>query len=147
MTTSTVGRPSVGWMATGMPRPLSTTRTPPSGEQRDLDVVAVAGEGLVDGVVDDLVDQVVQAALTGGADVHAGALAHRLEPLEHRDRAGVVPAVAVLEVFVVLDGVVLCSATGGGAPQALTRDGGRRPNFTGSDHSMTLEFQAQMRQE
>ena len=30
MTTSTVGRPSVGWMATGMPRPLSTTRTPPS---------------------------------------------------------------------------------------------------------------------
>ena len=50
-------------------------------------------------------------------------------------------------VFVVLDGVVLCSATGGGAPQALTRDGGRRPNFTGSDHSMTLEFQAQMRQE
>ena len=30
MTTSTVGRPSVGWIATGMPRPLSTTLTAPS---------------------------------------------------------------------------------------------------------------------
>ena len=32
------------------------------GEDRDLDRVAVAGEGLIDGVVDDLVDEVVQAA-------------------------------------------------------------------------------------
>ena len=30
MTPSTVGLPSVGWMSTGMPRPLSSTRTPPS---------------------------------------------------------------------------------------------------------------------
>ena len=52
--------------------------------------VAVAGQRLVDGVVDDLVDQVVQAALAGGADVHAGALADRVETLEDGDRAGVV---------------------------------------------------------
>ena len=58
--------------------------------QGDVDGVGVAGEGLVDRVVDDLPDEVVQAALAGGADVHAGALADRLEPLEHRDRAGVV---------------------------------------------------------
>ena len=41
--------------------------------QRHLDVVAVAGERLVDGVVDDLVDEVVQPARTGRSDVHARA--------------------------------------------------------------------------
>ncbi len=60
------------------------------GEQRDLDPVAVPGQRLVDRVVDHLVDQVVQAALAGRADVHARALADRLEPLEHLDVAGVV---------------------------------------------------------
>ena len=60
------------------------------GQQGDVDGVGVAGEGLVDRVVDDLPDQVVQAALAGGADVHAGTLADRLEPLEDGDRAGVV---------------------------------------------------------
>ena len=65
------------------------------GPQREHDAVAVAGERLVDGVVDDLGDQVVQAALTGRADVHAGPLADGLEALEHRDRRGVVVAVDV----------------------------------------------------
>ena len=60
------------------------------GEQRDVDGVAVAGERLVDGVVDDLVDEVVQAALAGGADVHAGALADGLETFEDGDVARVV---------------------------------------------------------
>ena len=60
------------------------------GMQRDRDVVAVAREGLVDRVVDDLVDQVVKATLTGRADVHAGPLANRLEPLQHRDVGGLV---------------------------------------------------------
>ena len=55
------------------------------GEQGDLDLGGVAGHGLVDGVVDDLPDQVVQAALTGGTDVHARALANRLESLEDGD--------------------------------------------------------------
>src|SRR5690606_10334402 len=58
--------------------------------ERDLDGVAVAGQRLVDRVVDDLPDQVVQAALPGGADVHAGPLADGLEALEHLDRRGVV---------------------------------------------------------
>ncbi len=62
------------------------------GEDRHLDAVAVAGQRLVDGVVHDLPHQVVQAALAGGADVHARALAHRLEALEDLDRAGVVGA-------------------------------------------------------
>ena len=62
-------------------------------QQFDLDGVAVARQGLVDGVVDDLVDQVVQAALTGGSDVHAGTLANRLETFQHRDLPGIVGAV------------------------------------------------------
>ena len=48
----------------------------------DGDGVPVALEGLVDGVVHDLPHAVHEAALIGGADVHAGALAHRLEPLQ-----------------------------------------------------------------
>ena len=58
--------------------------------QGDGDVGGVASHGLVDGVVDDLVDEVVQATLARGADVHAGALADGVEPLEDGDRAGVV---------------------------------------------------------
>jgi hypothetical protein len=57
-----------------MPRPLSLTRTPPSAMQRDVDGVGIAGQRLVDRVVDDLPDEVVQAALAGGPDVHAGRL-------------------------------------------------------------------------
>ncbi len=59
-------------------------------QDRDDDRVAVAGERLVDGVVDDLVHEVVQTARSGRADVHAGALAHRLEALEDLDLVGAV---------------------------------------------------------
>ena len=52
------------------------------GVDGDVDAGAVAGEGFVDRVVDDLVDEVVEAARPGGADVHAGPLADRLEALE-----------------------------------------------------------------
>ena len=49
------------------------------------------GLRLVDGVVDDLERHVMQAgAVIGVADVHAGALAHRVEALAHRDRRGLV---------------------------------------------------------
>ena len=50
-----------------------------------LDLVAIAGKRLVDGVVHHLVHQVVQAARPGRADVHAGALAHRFQPFEYLD--------------------------------------------------------------
>ena len=55
------------------------------GLDRDGDAVAIAGERFVDRVVDDLVDQVVEAARPGGADVHAGTLADRVEALEDCD--------------------------------------------------------------
>ncbi len=51
-------------------------------------------QGLVDGVVDHLIDHVVQAgAVIGVADIHPGAFAHRLEPLEDLDRVCAVDAV------------------------------------------------------
>ena len=81
-----------GAVSVGMPRPLSLDPDAAVLLQRHRDAGAVAGQRLVDGVVDDLPDQVVQAALAGGADVHAGALADRLEPLEDLDRGGVVLA-------------------------------------------------------
>jgi hypothetical protein len=62
------------------------------GVDRHVDRVAVTRQGLVDGVVDDLVHEVVQAALAGRADVHAGALANGLQPLEDGDVLGVVAA-------------------------------------------------------
>ena len=58
------------------------------GVDDDGDGVAVAREVLVDRVVDRLPHEVVQAgAVVHVADVHAGALAHRLEALEHLDGA------------------------------------------------------------
>src|SRR5499426_690156 len=59
-------------------------------EQGGLDPVTETGQRLVDGVVDHLVDEMMEAALTGRADVHAGALAHRLKALKDGDRAGIV---------------------------------------------------------
>ncbi len=54
-------------------------------QDRDLDAVAVPGEGLVDRVVDDFVDEVVEARRAGGADVHTRSLPDRLETLEDGD--------------------------------------------------------------
>ena len=53
------------------------------GLHLDLDAVGMAGERLVHGIVDHLGEQVVQRLLVGAADIHAGAAAHRFEPLEH----------------------------------------------------------------
>ena len=61
------------------------------GVQAHVDRVAVAFQGLVDRVVDDLPEAVHETPVVGGADVHAGALAHGLEPLEDRE----VPCVVV----------------------------------------------------
>jgi hypothetical protein len=60
------------------------------GVDGDVHLVGVAGQRLVDGVVHHLVDEVVQAARAGGADVHARALADRLQALEDLDLASVV---------------------------------------------------------
>jgi hypothetical protein len=55
------------------------------------DLVALTGQGLVDGVVDHLVDHVVQAGpVIGVADIHARALAHRLEAAQNLDGIRVV---------------------------------------------------------
>ena len=57
----------------------------------DLDVVAEAGERLVDRVVEHLEHHVVQAGAVGRvADVHARALAHRVEALQHLDAVRIV---------------------------------------------------------
>src|SRR6185295_14758941 len=79
---------------------------------RGVYLAAVSGQRLVDGVVDDLVDEVVQPALSGRADVHGGADAHRLQALEHADRARAVlgrlrigrPCVVAHESFKILRG-------------------------------------------
>jgi hypothetical protein len=54
----------------------------------DVDLVAVAGQRLVDRVVHHLVDEMVQAGRAGGADVHGGPLTDRLEALEDLDLVG-----------------------------------------------------------
>ena len=56
----------------------------------DIDAVAETRHRLVDRVVNNLPHQVVQAHGTGGADVHAGALAHRLQTLKDLNVFGTV---------------------------------------------------------
>jgi hypothetical protein len=55
------------------------------------DIVAMSGQRLVDGVVHHLEHQMVQAGTVGRvADIHARALAHRLQAFEDLDRFGAV---------------------------------------------------------
>ena len=77
-------------LSTGMPRPLSIDGDRVVDVDRDVDLVAVAGQRLVDRVVDDLVDEVVQPGAPGRADVHRRALADRLEAFEDLDLVGAV---------------------------------------------------------
>jgi len=58
----------------------------------DLDLVAMSGEMLVDGVVQDLRDAVVEGAFIGAADVHARLLADSLESFEFAQLGGVICA-------------------------------------------------------
>ena len=83
----------VGWISTGMPRPLSFDLDDIVGFEGDDDLVAAAGHGLVDAVVDDLVDEVLEAALVSAADVHAGAAPHGFTPAEDLDILGGIVAV------------------------------------------------------
>src|SRR5215218_4675120 len=52
---------------------------PAFGQDPDHNRVAESSQRLIDGVVHYLVNQVVQASFPGGADVHAGPLAYRLQ--------------------------------------------------------------------
>jgi hypothetical protein len=71
-----------------MPRPLSTTLIRVVGVDGDQDVVAMAGQRFVDRVVDHLEHQMVQTgAVRRVADIHAGALAHRLQAFQDLDGA------------------------------------------------------------
>ena len=81
-----------------MPRPLSSTRQPPSASERDADAGAEARHRLVDRVVDDLPDEVVETGQTGGSDVHAGPLADRVEALQDLDVFGAVVGTWLLGV-------------------------------------------------
>src|SRR5258708_5289559 len=61
------------------------------GIEHHIDAVGMAGEGLVHGIVYDFINHVVQArAVIGVADIHAGALAHGIQALEHLDAVGVI---------------------------------------------------------
>ncbi len=53
--------------------------------QHHIDLVAVAGEGLINRVVHDLIDEVVKAPKAYIADVHCGALANRFKAFEDLD--------------------------------------------------------------
>ena len=61
-----------------------------AGLQRHLDAAGVAGDRLVHRIVDDLCGEMMERAVVGAADVHAGAAADGLEALEHLDGASVV---------------------------------------------------------
>src|SRR5208337_836112 len=67
---------------------------------RDVDLVGVAGERLVDRVVHDFVHQVMQTEFTGRADVHGGTLAHRFHAAEDFDRVGGVVSIGRFAVLV-----------------------------------------------
>ncbi len=56
--------------------------------QIDGDQLGVLCDGLVHRVVEDFGEQMVEGALVGAADIHAGALADGLQPLQHLDRGG-----------------------------------------------------------
>src|SRR5699024_11879308 len=55
------------------------------GADGDVDDVGMSGHRLIDRVVHHLVSQVVQSPFPGGADIHPGALADRLQALQDGD--------------------------------------------------------------
>ena len=62
---------------------------------RDLDLVGKAGQRFVDRVVHHFVYQVMKSQLSGGTDIHGGALAHGFHAAEYFDGIGVVLAITV----------------------------------------------------
>ena len=61
------------------------------GVQHHVDAVGMAGQRFVHGIVHHFIDHVVQArAVIGVADIHAGALAHGIQALQHLDAVGAI---------------------------------------------------------
>ncbi len=56
--------------------------------QLDLDPVGEARDGFVHGVVEDFGEEVVEGALVGAADIHAGTFADRFEAFQDLDILG-----------------------------------------------------------
>lgn len=64
--------------------------------QRDLDPVGMTGDGFVHRIVEHFRREVVQGALVRAANVHAGAAADGLKPLQHLDRRTIIGIAAAL---------------------------------------------------
>ena len=58
------------------------------GVELELDAAGMAGDRLVHRVVEHFGDEVMERALVGAADIHAGAAADRLQPFEDLDVLG-----------------------------------------------------------
>ena len=58
--------------------------------QRHFDPVGVARDRFVHAVVEHFAGQMMQRALVGAADIHAGSAADRLQPFKHFDGGGIV---------------------------------------------------------
>jgi hypothetical protein len=104
------------------------------GVDGDDDVVAVAGQRLVDGVVHHLEHQVVQAGAVGGvADVHARALAHRLQAFQDLDGLGAIAAGAWGR------GGLLAVGGGGGVAHGASGNSRKRPGAAKAPGFETLQ--------
>ena len=66
-------------------------RQPVARFQMHLDPVGMAGHRLIHRIVEDLGREMVQRPLVGAADIHAGAVAHRLQPFKDLDVRCVIP--------------------------------------------------------
>ena len=99
-----------------------------AGIDGDGDVGAVAGKGLVDGVIHNFVHQVMKSRLAGRADVHARALAHRLQALQDLDLRA---AVLVLHLggMELMKLVVFCHKFTSGQVVGRVERGGERRDF------------------
>ena len=87
----------------------------------DVDVRAIAGHGLVDGVIDSLVDEMVKAFLADVANIHGGTFQHGIQALEHLDVFRRIIAFRILYVwhfvFLFFHEAVGLSVKSSGAPR------------------------------
>ena len=68
--------------------PVVAHREDIAGSQIHFDEARMAGDGLVHGVVEDLGREMVERALVGAADIHAGTPANGLKSLKNLDIFG-----------------------------------------------------------